>query len=239
MTTFCKTALTVAALAIIASPALAQRQGRGNFGFGGGQTGAAQLLANKSVQEELKLTTDEVEKVSAPGKKLREKQRSLFTDLGKDATMEKRQEKMKELTELAKTVNEEATKIAKDTLSSDKFKRFEQISIQVKGYAAFEEEPVQTKLNITDSEKSDIKKITEEAATKMKELQPARGGFGKGQGQGQAKGNQEETQTKIKALRKETLEKCVAVLNDAQKAEWKEMTGSPFEYKPDTFMRGN
>ncbi len=236
MSTIRNTALTVATLALLAGPALAQRQGQGR-GFGGGfgaagQTGAAVLLANKSVQDELKLTAAEAEKVSAPGKKLQEMRRSMFTDL-QGATQEQRQEKMKELTDAAKTANDDAMKIAKDTLKTDQLKRFGQIELQVKGYAAFVDENVQKSLNITDSEKDEIKKISDEAATKMRELQPARGQGGQGQGQG----NRQETMTKIQALRKETMEKVVAVLTDSQKSQWKEMAGSPFEYKPDQPMR--
>jgi DNA polymerase III gamma/tau subunit len=239
MRTFCKTALTVAALALLAGPALAQRQGQGRGGFGGGfggfgqGPGAATLLANKSVQEELKLTAEEAAKVSAPGKALQEKRRSMFADL-QGATQEQRQEKMKELTDAAKSADEDAAKLAKDTLRTDQLKRFGEIGLQVKGDAAFVDENVQKTLAITDPEKEEIKKIRDDAATKIRELQPARGQGG----QGRAQGNRQETQTKIQALRKETLEKVVAVLTDSQKAQWKEMVGSPFEYKPDQIMRG-
>jgi len=233
MRTFCKTALTVAAVVLLAGPALAQRQGqgRGGFGFGGsGQMqGAAVLLANKSVQDELKLTSNEVEKVSAPGKKLREKQQSMFADL-QGATQEQRQEKMKELTDAAKAANEDALKLAKDTLKTDQLKRFGQLELQVKGDAAFVDENVQKALGITDPEKEQIKKIREDAVTKMQELRPARG-------QGN-QGNLQELMTKMQDLRKETMAKAVAVLTDSQRTQWKEMVGSPFEYKPDMMRRG-
>jgi hypothetical protein len=149
------------------------------------------------------------------------------------ATQEQRQEKMKELTDAAKTANEEAAKLAKDTLKPEQFKRFGQIELQVKGDAAFADENVQKALAITDAEKDEIKKIRDDAATKIRELQPARGQGG----QRPAQGNRQETQTKVQALHKETMEKVVAVLTDSQKTQWKEMTGSPFEYKPDQ-MRG-
>jgi hypothetical protein len=155
MRTFCKTALTVAALALLAGPALAQRQGQGRGGFGGGfggfgqGPGAATLLANKSVQEELKLTAEEAAKVSAPGKALQEKRRSMFADL-QGATQEQRQEKMKELTDAAKSADEDAAKLAKDTLRTDQLKRFGEIGLQVKGDAAFVDENVQKTLAITD-----------------------------------------------------------------------------------------
>jgi hypothetical protein len=228
MFSFFRPTLAVAAAFLLAGPVLAQRTGQGR-GFG--QTpGAAILLANKSVQEELKLTTDEAEKVSAPGKKLREKQRSMFADL-RSATQEQRQAKMKELTDLAKAANEEAGKLAKDVLKAEQVKRLGQIELQVKGDAAFVDEDLQKALMITDAEKEEIKKVRDEAATKLRELQPRRG-------QGGNQGNRQEIQTKVQALHKETVEKIVAGLTDSQKAQWKEKVGSPFEYKPDQMMRG-
>jgi len=52
------------------------------------------------------------------------------------------------------------------------------------------------------------------------------GAGGAGRGQGARGGPNAE---KVTALRKETTEKIVAVLNDDQKKSWKELTGEPFE----------
>ncbi|HMC90517.1 MAG TPA: hypothetical protein VKI17_13265, partial [Gemmataceae bacterium] len=46
-------------------------------------------------------------------------------------------------------------------------------------------------------------------------------------------GDQAEARKKMAAVQKETMEKITAVLTDDQKKTWKEMTGEPFEYKPD------
>ncbi len=183
MYTYCKTALTVAAVVLLAGPVLAQRPAQGR-GFAGGRPtpGAATLLANKSVQEELKLTSDEAEKLSAPGKKLREKQTAMFAGL-RNATQEKRQEQMKELADAGKAANDEAAKLAKDTLKADQLKRFGQVELQVKGDWAFAEEAVEKALLITDAQKEEIKKIRDDAATKIRALQMGRGRAQGGQGQ--------------------------------------------------------
>jgi Spy/CpxP family protein refolding chaperone len=218
MRTLCKAALTVAVVALVAGPALAQRPGGG--GFGGFGQGPASLLNNKSVQEELKLTPDQVEKLSAPGKKLGEKMREINAGGFQNLTDEERQERRKKTEEASKAANDEALKLAKDTLKEDQVKRLHQIELQVKGTAAFSDEAVQSALKLTDEQKQDIKKIQEESRKAMGELFQPGGG-----------GNREENQKKMQTLRKETQEKIAGLLTADQKKAWKDMTGEPFEIK--------
>ena len=42
---------------------------------------------------------------------------------------------------------------------------------------------------------------------------------------------------KIQEIRAETNKEAMAVLTDDQKKTWEEMTGAPFEYKPEPFRR--
>ena len=100
------------------------------------------------------------------------------------------------------------------------------------GTNAFTREAVATELKFTDDQKTKVKAITEESATKMRELQPAPGAGGArpARGAGGANPNAE----KIAALRKETTEKVTAVLTDEQKATWKTMTGDTFEFPAPT-----
>ncbi len=46
-----------------------------------------------------------------------------------------------------------------------------------------------------------------------------------------AQGNFREAGEKAGALRKETMEKVMALLTDEQKKAWKDMTGEPFEVR--------
>ena len=63
--------LTVAVAALLACPALAQQQQRQRQGGGRGQGGGGPLglLRDKGVQQELKLTDDQVKAVDAAAKK--------------------------------------------------------------------------------------------------------------------------------------------------------------------------
>lgn len=203
-------ALTVAAVA--AGPSRAQGPGgRGGFGFGPGQ-----LLQNKSVQKELKLTEEDIAKVKKVGDELREKYKDDFAGLQGlqgDELREKRQEVMKRF-------NEDAQKAYNEILSDAQQKRLKQIGIQARGAMAFADPEVQKKLNITDEQKAKLMEIGQEARESFQEV-----------GQLFRDGKQEEAQKKMRELNKAMIEKVVGLLNDEQKASWKEMTGEPFELK--------
>src|SRR5436305_14794419 len=127
-----KTALSLALVVLLASPALAQRQRQRPGGGGGfGQS----LLLNKSVQDELKLGKDQKDKLEEVSKKAQEKRRELFQGGRPD------REKMQAVN---KEINEEATKAA--SLNDDQKKRLKenelQQSLRFRGPAAFDSEDV-------------------------------------------------------------------------------------------------
>jgi Spy/CpxP family protein refolding chaperone len=189
--------LALAALALLAGPALAQR-GRGMFGGGS----PAMLLTQKSVQEELKLTPEQVKKVEAFAAKQRETFQGL-RDLDQDARREKMQQ-------LAK----EGEQTVKDTLNADQQKRLRQISLQQQGAFALANPQIAKKLGLSDDQQAKIKDVMADAQEKMRDA--FQGGFN------------DETRKKMQEIRKETNTKALAVLTDEQKAKWKAMTGKRF-----------
>src|SRR5262249_20714624 len=96
-------------------------------GFGGGRLF---LLSQKSVQEELKLTDDQVKKVS----ELEQKQRDAF----QGARNLSREEAQKKFQELASDTN----KAIADSLKEDQVKRLKQISLQQQGTRALSDPEV-------------------------------------------------------------------------------------------------
>jgi hypothetical protein len=66
-------------VALLAGPAAAQGRGFGGFGFGGGNL--AMLAANMSVQKELKLDDQQIEKSKELAQTNREKMRESFQSL--------------------------------------------------------------------------------------------------------------------------------------------------------------
>jgi len=222
MRTFGKLVLALGMMALLASPVLAQQrkgQGQGQGpggGFGrGGFGGGAMLLSNKSVQEELKLTDDQVEQAQKVNREIREKYQDDFAKL-RDLEGTERREKMQSLNQ---QISEDSQKALAGVLKPEQMRRYHQIQRQVRGVEAFTEPRVQERLKLTDSQKEKIKDIQEDAREEMRDIFTSGGG------------DREEATKKITALRKESLGKVNALLTDDQKETWKEMTGAPFEVK--------
>ena len=201
--------MTLSLAVLFAAGTLAQPPGGGR-GFGMMMGGGAMLLANKSVQTELKLNDEQKDKITKYADEAQKKMGELF----QSGDREKIQEAMKEM-------REEVQKFTKETLNPDQQKRLAQITLQQGGImAAVASEETSKKLNLTSEQKDKIKKVGEEMRADMQEL------F-----QGGGNPRDPETQKKVQELRKEGAKKAMEVLNDEQKKTWEEMTGKPFEIK--------
>jgi hypothetical protein len=200
--------------AALASPALAQGQGRG-FGMGGGGGSLSMLIGNESVQKELKLDDQQVEKAKEFATKAQEKMRDVREQL-QGLEGEERATKQREI---MKEMNEMAMKAFGDFLKPEQVTRLKQISYHARGAGAFSDPEVAKKLNLTDSQKGDIQSINQEMMSQSREIFQSAGD------------DREAAMKKLAELRKETLEKATAKLNDEQQKTWKELLGAPFEVK--------
>ncbi len=202
-------------IALIATEANAQRP----FGGGGMMGGAGNigLLTNKGVQEELKITDEQKEKVIEKSKGMGAKFQETFAKL-KDVPKEDRPEKMqKAFKDIQESVNKELAEI----LKPEQMKRLRQIERQQNvANALMNDEDVKKQLKITEEQSAKIKSISEETNKEVGDLFKQ---FNKE--------NPRETQEKIASLRKEGGSKAVAVLDDEQKSKWKELVGDPYEVK--------
>jgi len=199
----------IAALLANAAPVQAQQGGGGGRGGRGGPGGggAGNLLQNEVVQKELKLDKDQIDKVKQIATDIREKHQDDFAGL-RDLSQEERGEKMREL---MKKVGEETTKALADVFKPEQLARYKQLQLQVRGVQAFTEADVQKDLKLTDEQKDKIKTINADYDKDMADLRAA--------------GDFQAMRTKVPAMRKEAMEKAVAVLTDEQKESWKSMTG--------------
>ena len=127
-----------------------------------------------------------------------------------------------------KPINEETTKSLKDgpmaALKPEQAKRFQQIEIQQKGLAAFNDAEVQKTLKITDKQKDEIagqiKDVEKDRAEIMKDAQGDRT-------------KMQEARTKITELNTKATDKIISTLTDDQKKAYKELVGEKFEIKFD------
>jgi Spy/CpxP family protein refolding chaperone len=186
----------------LTSPLMAQNRQRPGIGFGGG-AGQAMLLSQKSVQEELKLTEEQIKKVQ----ETQTKQRESFQGL-QQLSQDERREKFQALAK-------DNEKVVKDILKPDQVKRLKQISLQQRGLQAVNDPEVATALNLTEEQKAKVKSMQEENRTAARDLRQG--------------GNRDEARTKLQEMRKANEEKIQTLLTSEQKAKWKELTGEPFK----------
>ena len=124
--------------------------GRGGMMGGFGGAGLTQLVVNKSVIEELKITDEQKEKLATwakdAGAKQREKMQEIFTG-GDRPDPAKRLEIM---TTMSKEQMEEVSKVLKE----EQVKRLKQILLQIQGVTAFQSKETQVSLKLSDEQKA-------------------------------------------------------------------------------------
>jgi hypothetical protein len=208
MRTMFRTLLGLGLVALLASPAAAQGRGRGfgNLGI---------LLGNASVQKELRLDDQQVEKAKELAEKTGEKMQELRESLqGLEG-----EERMTKMQQLNRELNESTLKSAAAFLKPEQIARLKQISYQQRGAQAFSDPEVSKKLNLTDTQKSDIQTIVQDSFQEMRTI---------------FQENQDDPEARMKKmteLQKQTRAKAEAKLNDEQSKSWKELLGAAFEVK--------
>src|SRR5262249_4030442 len=156
-----------------------------------------------SVQENLKLSDDQVKQLKEFGEKM-QKEFAGLRDLSED-------ERRAKFQELRKEGDKQVAKI----LDKKQAKRLKQISLQLQGTMAYSNPEVAKALDLSDDQKKQIADIQKETREEMGKI------F-------QGEGTREEKGKKMNELRKSAREKTEKVLTDDQKKKWKEMVGEKF-----------
>jgi len=228
--------VSVVALADAQQPQQRQRGQGGAGGFGGGfgrGTGdlSMTVATNKALQEELKVTEEQVTSLKEKMKPVQDKMREMFTRGGGNPQNQTAEERAK-MTEERTKLRDESRKAAAEVLKPEQMARLKQIQLQASGVTAFSEEEVQTALKLTDEQKSKLKGIGEEFTKDRTEMmREAFQGFQPGQQQDPAKMQErmQDMQKKTAKLTRESMAKASEVLNDDQQATWKKMVGEAFD----------
>lgn len=160
---------------------------------------AAMLLQQQSVQQELKLSRDQLKKVEELSGKMREKMQDIFA-------LEE-PERGKKL----QALNQENDKTLAAILTPEQAKRLKQIVYQQQGTSALATKDVARAIGLSDEQQKQIADISEDTGRKTRELlRPSTT-------------PDEATRTKMEALRKAGSDKILAVLTDAQKRAWQDL----------------
>jgi hypothetical protein len=136
-----------------------------------------------------------------------------------DSLPETGQERETKLKEHRKTAQEKLAKHVKEVLQPGQLTRLRQVTLQQEGAFALGQDDVRKDLRISQEQ---MKKFMAIVRDLQKDVEPlikeAKSG-----------GNPEEIRPKIEKIREDHAKKLEAVLTDAQKKQWKELLGPPFE----------
>jgi hypothetical protein len=211
------------------------QQGRGGFGGFGGVT---TLVKAKVVQEELKMTDEQITKVDEWAKEFGAKSREIMKDKGvefgggkggggKGGLSPEMQEKMAAATA---EINKVAFKDLGEILKKEQIERLKQIDRQYLGVNAFTDAETAASLKLTDTQKTSIKGISEDLGKDRREIMTEAGFGGKGGGKGGFDPEKmAEVNKKVQKVQKEYVGKVVDLLNDEQKKTWTTLIGAPFD----------
>jgi len=191
------------------------RGGRGGDGFG---LAGPMLLLNKGVQQELKLTDEQVDKLRKAVREARAGHKEEFQQLAETKDRRERAEKWQKL---VREIREETRKTVADVLNDDQERRLKEIQRQQLGILAFADPEVQEALKLSDEQKEKLKGIGHDATEDFREIFQ------------RSKGDLASARTRLRELRTETLEKAMGVLDENQRKTWRELTGKPFEVQPE------
>jgi vacuolar-type H+-ATPase subunit H len=188
-------------------PEKARKQLQGAFG-------SSFLVFRGPVQEELKLSDEQKQKLDQEVE-VRAKEGMQFFQKLEGADPEEREE---ELGEYRRTVDAKIAAFVKTTLNDEQRKRLRQIQLQAEGAFALGNPKIADEVILTDAQRMRFASVVQEF---QKKLEPVIK-------QAQAEGNPEEIRPKAMKIRKEHEAKIEAILTDAQKKRWAELLGKPF-----------
>jgi len=209
--------------------AVAQAQPGGGFGAigAGSVTG---LIVNKAVQEDLKMTVDQVAKAMEWAKDFRAKAMEIRKDKGVDFAGGKggftppTPEQLEKLVAANAEIRKVSYKELGDVLKKEQIERLKQIDRQSMGIAAFTTDEVVVKaLNLNDTQKISLKEISDDFGKARREIMSdaASGGFDLEKIQ--------DAQKKIQKTQNEHMEKAIALFTDEQKVTWRKLKGETFD----------
>jgi hypothetical protein len=190
-------------LAVVFTPPVSAQQRPGPAQ--GGRSPVLMLASQKSVQEELKLSDEQIKQVA----KIVEDMKAKAADL----TETDPKERMKKAVQMFQG----AEKSVFALLKPEQSKRLRQIALQQQHLArALESTEVAKELQLSEEQTKQVRAIREDAAREMSRLSE------------NAK-SRDEVREKTAALAKSTEEKLLKVLTEEQKRKWNELLGEPFK----------
>jgi hypothetical protein len=178
--------------------------------------GGAFLVFRDKVQEELKLSEAQKDKLLAKFPDFVQATMKVF-DQVKDAKLGDREKTMQEHRQKCEKL---LSALLQDVLEAKQQDRLFELQLQQAGaFALIGENAKFNKLKITEKQRREFMEVIHQMEKGFQELT----------NEAEKGGNPEEIMAKAKKMRNEHLRKFEAILTDAQKKQWKELLGKPFE----------
>jgi hypothetical protein len=173
------------------------------------------MVFREKAQDELKLTAAQRSKLDERRDATLQEMQQTF-EKAEDVKPEDRPKTMGEYQHKA---DRELEAFLKETLKEDQLKRLRQLIFQQEGFFAIGHPEIAKELNITDDQRKQFMTVMQDLQKKMEPIVK----------QAQEGGDPQEIGPKLMKLRKEQEGKAEALLTDAQKKQWKEILGKPFD----------
>ena len=235
--------LSVALLAFMVTPAMAQQRGQGGrggaagggfgsrgggsmFGGRGGGDMTMTLLRVEAIRTELEISPDQEEALTKMQEQGRtERPNADFRNMSEEERTEFFDKMRKEAAERNTKMKEQLEEV----LFPEQLERLQEINIQLQGIAALRNADVAKELKITDAQKKELEEVQAGLMEKMRE--GMRELFTSG-------GGREGMREKIEKMREDMEGDVLGVLTSDQKKKFEEMKGEKFEMPEGAFGRG-
>jgi hypothetical protein len=177
--------------------------------------GLSFLVFHGKVQEELKLSDEQKQKLQKRLQGTVQDAMQFFQKLDD----RKPEEREQELSSYRQGAQEKLATFLNETLKDGQLKRLRQLELQQQGPFALGQPDVAQELKITDEQRNQFVMVVQEMQTKIEPLIK----------EAQSGGNPEEIRPRVMKIRREHEGRIEALLSDGQKKQWQEMLGEPLD----------
>ena len=177
--------------------------------------GPAFLISRNKVQEDLKLSAEQREKLQDRLAVTVQEAQQFFQKLEGLAP----ENRDKELAVYRERTQEKLSAFLQGALNREQLKRFGQLGQQQQGFFALLQPNVAADLKVTAEQQRQFMAVLQNMETQMRSLIR----------EAQNKGNPAELGPQVMQVRREHERKLEAVLNDSQKQRWQELLGKPLD----------
>jgi hypothetical protein len=189
------------------------------------------FLQDGSVRQELGLSIEQIGLIGKYTRESRQKHRKTYAKLRGLEPDKRRPEVQKLMYTMAEDAVRNITKAG--ILTESQKTRLRQMVWQHRGVGAFRDPSLVKALGLSEGQQHAILNVIEDMSKKLKELMKGddeEGLEAEVEGERREKAPPtDEQKEKATALRKEAIDRVIAVLNEAQQKTWEELKGAPFE----------